>query len=255
MPYNLLIFPLISGYFILNSFAYFTEKYKRVTDQRLLFHSVITGIIYYTALFFIRRTIEAIAPKVIPAIFEWLEVFPIPHQTLLWTSASGFVIVVVTIPILNWCINQFSETKLFVNLNLKTPVEQAVDRYGSELEQLFKASFLDSQLLQISLTNRKVYIGYANQILPPKESQYVRIIPVISGYRHNDTNKLIFTTDYSYALDNFADNMTECGYGLDIIIKKNEIISANIFDPEVYDSFQQEQYVGEPEGITYKSKD
>lgn len=140
MPYNLWILPLVSGYFFITNYDYYKYEYQRLNSKRLIFHSIITGILLF----------------------------------------------------------------LFV----------------------------------YTLKNNKVYVGFTEEIPPPHETNYLKIIPIVSGYRDSETKQITFTTEYYNALDYYGKNPEKYNnFDMDIIIKQNEILTAGIFDSDIYEQF------------------
>ena len=78
----------------------------------------------------------------------------------------------------------------------------AVKRIGHELELLFAISVEESQLIQVTLKNDKAYVGWVEIIPKPNPTQYVKLIPLFSGYR-DEKKELKITTDYSLVYSDF----------------------------------------------------
>jgi len=117
-------------------------------------------------------------------------------------------------------------------------ISHAIKRHGSELEKLFRTSAKTGVLMQITLKNNKVYIGFSNVLPVPKESDFLIITPLLSGYRESETKLLKFTTDYFDVIDSFVDN-TANDYNIDVLIRKDEILTASLFDYRVYEFFNK----------------
>ncbi|MBG7611631.1 hypothetical protein IU405_05145 [Polaribacter sp. BAL334] len=232
MPYNLWIFPLLSGFYFLMKYKYNTYKYQRLDSQILIFHSILYGILIFLGLYTIRVIISLIFPTVIPAIYSFLYKLPIKKQDFLWSSLFCFIITFLVVEILN-LINEKNEY-----FSWRKPVDKAIDEIGDEVEQLFKQSFVDKLFIQITLKNNKVYVGFADTILPPKETNYLKIVPLISGYRKSETKEVEFTTEYFEALDFYDKNPSKYNtFDMDIIVMQNEILTAQIFDWDIFRLF------------------
>ena len=114
------------------------------------------------------------------------------------------------IPFLNFLLRIFGKgiewlvNKLSVRHNLR--VLQERDKYASGLEHFFALSMNTLTPLQITLKNRKVYIGLIKN-LPPlsplnNQQKFVNIFPLMSGYRDGETLELDKgLTDYKVILD------------------------------------------------------
>lgn len=233
MPESLWLFPIVSGYYFLTRYVYLKYKYDRLEPQRLIFNSVVTGSLIFLLLYIFRILLSISFPKLIPTLHGYLYRLPLQEQPLLWTFVFNFIFVVIGV----WVINK--GLKIFAYFKCIPPVERAVDELGDELEQLFKKAAKEELLLQISLKSNKVYVGFVRYIPPPKESNYLKIIPLISGYRHPKTKKVTFDTDYYDAILFYESEESKYNsFEMDITIKQDEILIAHIFDYDVYDAFQ-----------------
>ncbi len=141
MPYNLWIFPLLSGYYLIKHYIYFKYKFQRLDSQSLLFYSIIYGIIIFILSYLLRILINLIFPSIIPFIFDLLYQLPIKKQDFLWTSLSTFILTLLIVKVLNKIFHYFDY------FTWKRPVEKAVDNFGDEIEKLFKQSFIDQLLM------------------------------------------------------------------------------------------------------------
>lgn len=102
---------------------------------------------------------------------------------------------------------------------------------------LLLLSSLDSKypkLIQLTLDTRKVYIGFASISLEPSmvTESFVTIMPMFSGHRRQDDLSLHIDNDYS---DFWVNEGEEFDYTLlAIVIPRKSIVSANIFNMNVY---------------------
>lgn len=224
MPFNLLIFPLAGGYYFFVRFHYFKYLQHRADSQRLLFNSVIAGIILLIFSYIIQVLVEKISPGCIHAMAVWLPV-KIPYFGI---SAFTFLFAIAVTEI----------TNLFTKK--VNAVAKAIAQVGNELEILFMQSFKAEQVMQITLKNGKFYIGWVSELPVPSKSNYIKIMPMISGYR-DEKKELVFTTEYlgvyaSYVREGKVKNIAELK--TNIIIRIDEIITANLFNIEMYERFQ-----------------
>lgn len=234
MPDSLWLLPILGGYYFITRFVYKKYKYARLETQRLIFDSIIAGVLTFLIVYVLRTIFTLFFTGYIENIYRLLYLMPIEEKPFLWTFLFGFLLTVLTVKILNWILR---EMKYF---GWNTPVEKAVDNFGDEIEQLFKKSAKEENLIQITLKNNKVYVGFVDYIPPPKESNYLKIIPVISGYRNSETKIIKFTTNYYAALEIYQSNDEKQGsFEMDITLKQDEIFTANVFDYEVYNSFNK----------------
>ena len=232
MPYNLWIFPLLSGFYFLIKYKYNTYKYQRLDSQILILHSILYGILIFFGTYLIRIVLAFLFPKLIPTVYSFLYKLPIEKQDLLWTSIFCFSITITIVELLNYI---YEKNEYFC---WRKPVYKAIDDIGDEVEQLFKQSCVDKLLIQITLKNNKVYVGFADKILPPKETNYLKIVPLISGYRHPKTKEIEYTTEYFEALDFYEKNPSKYNsFDMDVIVMQDEILTAQIFDWDIFRLF------------------
>ena len=102
----------------------------------------------------------------------------------------------------------------------------------SPLDQLLFSAMINDMNLMIILDDRKVYVGRVNTMGEPNENegadQEISFLPLVSGYRHKDTLKVEFTTDYK-----------QIGESLPLVTRQESILSAREFDFSVYESFNK----------------
>jgi len=81
------------------------------------------------------------------------------------------------------------------------------------------------------------------QFQNPKKTNYLVIPPIISGYRESETKKLKITTNYfkiiEHHIENLDDDTTTVELNTDITIKQDEVLTASIYEQEIYDMFNE----------------
>lgn len=235
MPYNIFLLPLAAGYLILLKFVLFKYKYQRLSSQRLLFSSIVAAVFAISITFLLRSLVSIAFPNLIPALHKNLYTFfNIGEVRYFWTSVTCFISVLVLIYISNWFIIK-TKGKAYILI-------KAITQEGDEIEQLFKDSALTGELMQITLKNDKVYIGFTDIIPEPKKTNYLKITPVLSGYRNPVNKKLKITTKYFEVLEIYLSDCPQFDiYDIDISIKQDEILTANIYDQNVFDMFNKKK--------------
>lgn len=104
---------------------------------------------------------------------------------------------------------------------------------------LFDAS-AEERLISVTTESKKVYVGnVVRGFEPSEERKFLRLLPLMSGYR-TGKGKVIFTTRYqkiikAFGLGSISDLDVK---HFEIILPVSDIKSANIFDPDVYQTFQ-----------------
>ena len=74
MPWNLLILPLVAGYYLLTRSYYFKYEQQRLDRQRLIFESVLLGVALAVFTYIIRIIAESFPPtkEIILVIYDFL---------------------------------------------------------------------------------------------------------------------------------------------------------------------------------------
>ena len=211
MPWNLLVFPLLGGYYFLSRCYYFKWKYERLERQRLIFNSTILGAFFLFVGWGLAVLIKI--SSFLPSI-QYLDV-----------SIFSFLVAILLTHVIN----------LFKSKD-QASIE-AVMKYGNYLEKLIVASSINMTLLQITLMNGKVYIGIPLNSPDLNNFSYIELFPLYSGYRDDKTKELNIISDYyeayaSYMNDNETDDIE-----IRTLIRFDQIITATPFDQEIYHKF------------------
>jgi hypothetical protein len=129
-------------------------------------------------------------------------------------------------------------------LNALVPYQASVaslhrrERSNSLERLLFNAS-IQTSLVQITLEDHKVYVGYVRH-LPPNSSlqdAYVELLPSFSGYRNPTTHEIVFTTFYEDIFQEFLDDEARDLGDFYKVLPVRRIVSATVFDVDVYSRF------------------
>lgn len=112
-----------------------------------------------------------------------------------------------------------------------------LDRHDNGFLKLFNRAALESRMVSVTLSSRKVYIGFvlSTPNLSPQE-QFLGVLPVVSGYRDKDTQDLVITTNYGPALS--AGILPPSDFEVTFPLASIEI--ASFFDPKAYPLFKGE---------------
>jgi len=225
MPFNLLLFPLVGGFYIITRLEYYKYINQRQDRQTIFFNSVLIGIPLLLCSFIICTLFTALFGASIDVVKQY---FPIKDQYF-GTAVVSFLLALT----ITWVSNKI--------INEEEAIATAMKKIGNELERLFLFSITHQQLIQLTLSDHKVYIGWAELLPEPKHSAFVRIIPALSGYR-DDKRILHITTRYTDVYSDYIKrgeikSIDELEMGL--VIKVEEILSATRFDIEVFEKFEE----------------
>lgn len=114
----------------------------------------------------------------------------------------------------------------------------AVDR-GNYLFLMIQEAFDKSVMMEVTLNSGKVYIGPLLGEMP-FESEYLQLIPYISGYRENETKKLIVSRRDAKGMKAILD-ASQADFDqillsdFRIIVPMKDIASARLFYPEIFE--------------------
>lgn len=108
---------------------------------------------------------------------------------------------------------------------------------NNDFEKLIARSVYDNFPILFTLESGKVYVGWAvSAPNPVQERKSVRILPIISGYRDKDTQKVQFTTDY-YAVLMEVSESEETNHSLEdfeVVIPASDLSACHLFDLDLY---------------------
>lgn len=226
MPWNLLLLPLVAGYYIFTKSYFFKFKQQRLDQQRLVFESIILAVAASLITYSIRLFYESVASPE----FQNIVYNAIPIKSPYTGTSLSILLLSIT----------FTEiSNLF--LDEKKRIIKAIKAIGNEFELQLKSSFTDNKLLLFTLNNGKIYIAWVKELPIPSVSKYVRIIPIISGYR-DDQKNVVFTTHYlsvygEYIKDGKVKSIAELN--TDVILNSDNIITVSFFDSEMYKVFNK----------------
>lgn len=224
MPFNLLILPLVGGYYVIANSEWFKYKTQRLHSERLLFNSIMAGILLTVASFVIKFLGIEYFPKLVGF---YRNIMPL-KANFVGVTFFSFVLGIVGTEITNLIT---SETQRIL---------VAIDSIGNELEKILEMSATERRLIQITLKNEKVYVGICGRIPKPDKTTYFVLIPFLSGFRDPATKKITFNTDYlevysSYIRSGDATAIEELN--TELIIKTDEVLILSRFDKDVFERF------------------
>ncbi len=223
---DLLLLPLLGGYWFLNTFNYTKYYHQRIERQRLIFNSLIIG--FFLSL--IGLTIDYILLSKFLAFRKYLgELNPINYEGL----NQALLIFAVSYPL----------AKLLNIIPNKYLLSRIIERWGDDFEKLFwnslKSKHDEDKLLMVTTDTNKVYVGYVNKISRPIGNAHITIIPYFSGYRDKEDQQFFITTDYLSVLEEFIKKDEEglIDKRMGVVIPRNEIIMVSKFDIRVFNAF------------------
>lgn len=243
MPWNVLLFPLIGGYLFVNRCNLFRYRTRRCEGERLLLECAFYG----TLCLIVSRILVVGSHSTVlwgwnlgRHLQSWAHTF-ISNQDApyLGTGLLALALGIVGSAIVNRFLGLLGDERIKRVL---------LHRYDDDaLMFLFHEAMFEGYPLSITLTNRKVYIGWILE--PPSESphdRYFTLMLLLSGYRDEHSLDLIQTVNY-------ADRIKLGGAGTEeplvftILLKVDDVVSVNPFDQSIYES-QFKSKVVQPSG-------
>lgn len=117
---------------------------------------------------------------------------------------------------------------------------------ANALKAILTRSVFDYLMIEVTLKNRKTYIGWVHSEPPTVESAdgHFTFIPVMSGYRDKDTLKLVITTKYNQIYSAMIEEAKSKNEDLpDLtrfakVFRTADVECTGEFDPDIYERFQ-----------------
>ena len=227
MPWNVLLLPLLGGWIVLNFSRAFRPSARRYEGQRLVLTSAAVG----AGLLLVARMATLIGGLAVPEFAAaWRRFAPFEYSG---ATATTILLAAAFVVLGNQVIDPIYAYR------------RVVESRDDYLEQLLLRSIVEEDSLAFTLKSGKVYVGQV-LALPTdlaNERKYIRLLPLLSGYREEGTHRLRFSTDYSKVYARLSgDGATHRGTSADefvLVLPVAEIVSANLFDWDVYEWFNE----------------
>ena len=227
MSFALLLLPAVGGYWFLTNWNYSRYQVVRDSGYRLLFKSALVGILLYCSAQVITLALDFLCPLI---TVVWDAHFPDPYTS---EVAVSLALALVLPPLFN-CRLGFPYTKL-------RGARRVASNAGDHIELLIDRAIEDREAIEVSLRSRKTYIGVAVESgIGAGADTDLALIPLLSGYRKEDTLELVVTTNYFDIISEYTGQSSgRTMRDLRVVIPLTEVMSARLFDMELYRAFQQ----------------
>lgn len=221
MPYNLLLLPLLGGYFFTHLTYRLRFRAYGLNSYRLLFNSALYGLGFAVASHLATRV--GLAVKWLrPPIAVWKEFAPFDYSG---TAIGSLVVAAAFTIVFNQIWDQDASSEL------------AITKHGDSLMKLLYESMKDQKTVMLTLTDFKVYVGYVVLDLNLKpDMPYVSILPTASGYRDRETHRVHLTVSYGQTYQEIVEG-TRNDVVIDdfqVLFPSSLIASARVFNINVY---------------------
>ena len=221
--------PLIGGYWFLWEWNYTKFVVKEDSGYHLFFKSSIAGMFFLMLANILTFSVNIV---VVFFNFDTASSFLNEINALVPNGFDPASILAMIIGILSpYILNKRSSSS-------KHLTRAAIDR-GNYLFLMTQEAFDKSVMMEVTLNSGKVYIGPTLSEMP-FESKYLQLVPYLSGYRENETKKLIVSRKNTERIKSILDaNPVDFDQALlrnlRIIVPTKDIASARLFDPEIYE--------------------
>ena len=228
----LFILPLVGGFVFIKEWEATRYILPREDGHKLYFRSAYCGLfVSVAAFFFLTLVIYAAATISWPfsSLFvAYSENLLDPHLVFITLLAS---------PLLGYVfarsLNIFTDELNYYYAALQ----------DNEFEYLLVKAMSSDLLVMVTMEDEKVYVGWVYKVSDPAkaERKYFSLIPVISGYRA-ERRKVEFTTFYDEVYRQTDDDLKHLDVEhFAVVLPAQRMLSARLFDPEAYDSFQEQE--------------
>jgi hypothetical protein len=215
---TLFVLALAGGFLFAYLCHYTSYLASRVEGQRLVFFTAgyAVGLLVWSRLALIvpLLTFRDCWLAAISDVWKFA-VGPVHHPAL-----ATFFGAFVWAPILAWGVNRIYP--------YDRASDRAIEKYGGDTERLLSRYITNTELVSITLDNRKVYIGWPTYTPSlRRETEDFRLLPVLSGYRGEKTLELRYTTYYADILDQVEEGEVQSidTRDLEVVIPLEEITS------------------------------
>ena len=246
MPFNLLLLPFLGGYFFIHFFYLTRFRAYQLSSYRLLIETAGAGFVFLVlshslvtlALSEVVVTLVREETNLVPWVRMLRRFAPFPYSA---SAGGAFLLAVASSLALNRICGK------------EWAMKYVIENYGDDLMRLLRRAFSDTRAIMLTLSSGKVYVGLVPQDLGLNPNlSYVSILPTLSGFRRQDTHKVVFTVNYSDAYEAIEGGQITGidASSMEIIIPHETITSARLFDQELYeDTFNAPSFDGNDKAL------
>ena len=189
----LLALPLVGGLIFCSRWNFTRWRVAREDGHRLYFRAVFYG----TVLFLIAAALRAFLDINVPRYAAWEEIAhaflrPLAKEPTAASALSNLAITCFAAMCLGWPLAQL----LNLGFRKKIWLRRAIRR--QEFESLLLDAADRERPIAVTMDDGKVYVGYIVQGYDPAVGRkYIQLLPLMSGYRTEETHTVAFTTFYT----------------------------------------------------------
>lgn len=219
------LIPTLAGYWFLTHLNVTRYRILRDSGYHVFFQSAFFGSIIVV---FARFIAIGLSISFARHVELWEYYAPFPYSG---TAILSVVLSLIIPPVVN----------LF--FTTEDAARRIAEKSGDLIELLLAESIQRQELILVSTRSGKSYIGFVQQsgIYGQGDSD-VSLVPMASGYREKGNHELIITTYYVDLIEEYLESSKKDDdlsfSDFQVVIPVSEIISARIFDFEIFEKFQ-----------------
>jgi hypothetical protein len=222
----LLLFSLAGGYAFLQLCYFFKHRWDALEWERNTFEAALVGGVLFVL---VRGAVPFLEHQ------AWLErVRDLIRLAIPYQYSASFVGALVAGGIVAGVVNLVIPREKAIRL--------AVQHHGGELLILLQDAAQRPAPVSLTMTNRKVYIGFVMAPPSPKYP-YTKLLPTVSGYRRDGSLNMVLETKYWPVYEDLERRQQRGEMlGVDpedfgIVLPIADICSANLFDDATYSRY------------------
>lgn len=237
--------PLVGGLIFSSHWNFTRWRVAREEGHRLYFRAVFWGAVIFALVAIARHFVEGAFPPVAGAVNSLKALIePLAKEKAAGPAVADLTVTCFIAMLLAWPLAKF--------LNLAFPekkwIRRAIEK--DDLEKLLLRAADDQVPICVTMDDQKVYVGYVVEGFDPALGRKsILILPLMSGYRAEETLKVNFTTFYTYlygqreTMDRTAplpaplDHLTAEDFIT--VLPVDRITSYRLFDVPAYNEFQR----------------
>lgn len=259
-------FIILSGFIFNASIPWLRYKTRRHGGNTLILSSLITGLcLYTTAYFFIVSAKETCAPdtSIFCALIQF-QIFPWTQniygalssivadkelsQTIVLDASIGSLLIAITLLVIVWLGQKILPDGYIQTIRRMTVIKEIKIRMGAK-GALVNRCFSSGSPILITLSNRKVYVGYVLSVpyTQDREDWEITILPLRSGFREDQDLHLRLTQNYESIWDDMSGKIDSGDEASLLYINKlraagvtinwDDITTVSEWIPEIYKNF------------------
>lgn len=239
----IIVIILVSGYIVTRSFLPLRYRIVRESGYHIYLRSGLAGFIVFIISFLSFVIIDLYdLPSLLMNTLN-IAISDIPHFYLMEDEGYKWGLLLML------CILISALLHLSFNIYYRKPSRRfkTLIKIVNPMERILFDACANAYPICITLDSNKVYVGLLETVPPVDDGriEYLRMLPLLSGFRDQNSLTINFTTNYyEHYRDGELDKSSEW-LTLDlfsIVIPEREVVSISNFDIDVYKKFLSQGY-------------